>query len=556
VRSGLFWSGLAMQSAQELALLDAPRSQACKIARQTEALVASLLVLVGLLLLYEVLTWTFFEQVVGLPPPPPAALSAGELIAAALCLLGAVLKIGVAWSAVSGPAAGGESDRLLRRLTDRQAQLLGLAQSEGSSTTEQAALTTPELLRTSSALRYRTQYSAKGLAPKTTPSGSSGGKIWGGEAGQMSTTRRRSLHVSPAEVSTMVDAYTQALLSGGNEGGGDSWEVQQRGVPQLHQQMQPPPSQQQALPSLAYAAYDGSMQQQQLLLWSSHVETQDPFRAEAHQLLSRLDIVRSMDDYTDNTRKFLGQRLRRYVSRLLWVIGELEKRGVMRELLQHERSRQPQFRIPGNPQRMLNLSLKDIIYRCLERGGNDFWAHDPESGQPLNLLLAYQDLERVLRVSGEPAYVLHRLRTLSDDGYLGSFRWDSGGRHHGKDWTPELPTDADIVMHVFCCWGDELLPRSHADDQPFVQRHFFEGDESALDSLAGRFMLVRTNPHAHPPHFRVVANGDKWHVARGRLNVFQAVALFLYAVRDLKSGYLQNINLNHVLEDIFTDYSD
>jgi hypothetical protein len=53
---------------------------------------------------------------------------------------------------------------------------------------------------------------------------------------------------------------------------------------------------------------------------------------------------------------------------------------------------------------------------------------------------------------------------------------------------------------------------------------------------------------------QVVANGEIWEVAPGRLNTFQAIALFLYALKTLKSGYLMNVNLNHlVLDEIFSD---
>ncbi len=80
-------------------------------------------------------------------------------------------------------------------------------------------------------------------------------------------------------------------------------------------------------------------------------------------------------------------------------------------------------------------------------------------------MLISQELERVLKVSGNPAYVLQRLKTLADDGYLGAFSWEAGGRYNRRAWATDLPTDAEIAMHVFCCWGDALLSRQHPDDQ-------------------------------------------------------------------------------------------
>ncbi len=41
-----------------------------------------------------------------------------------------------------------------------------------------------------------------------------------------------------------------------------------------------------------------------------------------------------------------------------------------------------------------------------------------------------------------------------------------------------------------------------------------------LEMQTGRLMIVRTNPKANPPHFRVIVNGEIWHVTRGRVNTF------------------------------------
>ena len=53
---------------------------------------------------------------------------------------------------------------------------------------------------------------------------------------------------------------------------------------------------------------------------------------------------------------------------------------------------------------------------------------------------------------------------------------------------------------------------------------------------------------------QVVANGEIWAVTPGRTNAFEVIAMFLYAVKKYKSGYLSNCNLTHiVLDEIFPD---
>jgi Cytochrome B561, N terminal len=101
------------------------------------------------------------------------------------------------------------------------------------------------------------------------------------------------------------------------------------------------------------------------------------------------------------------------------------------------------------------------------------------------------------------------------------YRWDGGGRWRGKEWTRQLPTDAELLMHCFCCWCDALLPRQHADARPFTVRHYFEAAAVSSSSsgrgtaaalvldpalLRGRVGLLRagTAPGV-PPHYQVTS---------------------------------------------------
>ncbi len=116
----------------------------------------------------------------------------------------------------------------------------------------------------------------------------------------------------------------------------------------------------------------------------------------AKTLQERIGLDGTIDEIADSTKKFLGTLIRKYVKRLFWVMDELERRGVMRGVLQYEMPRQPQFRIPGNPSKMRNVSLKDIIYRCLEHSGTAFEVVEPSTGRATNLLVAYQVYKSVI----------------------------------------------------------------------------------------------------------------------------------------------------------------
>ncbi|CAM9359260.1 unnamed protein product [Discosporangium mesarthrocarpum] len=180
-------------------------------------------------------------------------------------------------------------------------------------------------------------------------------------------------------------------------------------------------------------------------------------------------------------------------------------------------------------------------------------------GQAVSLFHCYQYLEKALHVhvkangvgTCDPAYVLQRLRTLAEDDFLSAYTWDKGGRYEGRDWTPSLATDAVVVMKMYVCRSDELLPKEYFEDRPFARAHFIESvPPEGRDAVRGRFLIVRMDDD--PPHFCVVANGEWWETLPGPANAFQAVALFLYAIKTKKSGYLgTGISLGKTIEDVF-----
>ncbi|CAM9342453.1 unnamed protein product [Choristocarpus tenellus] len=154
-------------------------------------------------------------------------------------------------------------------------------------------------------------------------------------------------------------------------------------------------------------------------------------------------------------------------------------------------------------------------------------------------------------VGSGAGYVLQRLRTLAEDDFLSTFIWDKGGRYGGRDWGPQLATDAAVVMHVYVCSSDDLLSKEYPEDRPFSRAHFMETPPvRGEENLRGRFLLMKMGEQ--PPHFSVVANGEFWEALPGPANVFQAVALFLYSIKTKKSGYLgTGISLAKTIEDVF-----
>ena len=108
---------------------------------------------------------------------------------------------------------------------------------------------------------------------------------------------------------------------------------------------------------------------------------------------------------------------------------------------------------------------------------------------------------------------------------------------------------------------DALLPPSYEGDRPFRRLHFdtcFANSTTTMStphhqsSIRGRFLIVQTVHH--PPHFKVIANGKLCEVLPGKNNWSNVIVLFLSAVQRQKSGHLGNINLHHILEQVFDTF--
>lgn len=75
----------------------------------------------------------------------------------------------------------------------------------------------------------------------------------------------------------------------------------------------------------------------------------------------------------------------------------------------------------------------------------------------------------------------------------------------GKEWSESLPSDADVLMNVFCCMMDNMLPADSERDRPFWKSYFLgHGPRRPFTpSIRSRLFVVRTV--ARPPHFKVLA---------------------------------------------------
>ena len=151
-------------------------------------------------------------------------------------------------------------------------------------------------------------------------------------------------------------------------------------------------------------------------------------------------------------------------------------------------------------------------------------------------------------------YVLDRLKQLQDGGTLSAYEWNGGGKFKGKPWSQDsLPTDAQIILHLFCTKLNLLLMSQARESgmrvglSPFSSRYVLitpqEPDPKNKDVL---LWLQRRNP----PHLKVVVRGEVWEVVPGSYNLFHALVLYVYAVAKEERGVIEMMSLQQAVPDL------
>jgi len=139
------------------------------------------------------------------------------------------------------------------------------------------------------------------------------------------------------------------------------------------------------------------------------------------------------------------------------------------------------------------------------------------------------------------------IKELAEGMMLPAYRWNAGGPYKDKEWTEDLPSDAQIVMHLFACFFDEQIPASGdatSFQRPFTSRFFvpMDGDVAGLSSSLEPARIRQTS--VKPPHFNLLVQQKKtWYVRQGRNNLFQALVLFVHYYESETSGYIGGCDL-------------
>lgn len=154
----------------------------------------------------------------------------------------------------------------------------------------------------------------------------------------------------------------------------------------------------------------------------------------------------------------------------------------------------------------------------------------------LNAVVPYLDF------SSNQEYLVKRIKDLGKDGCMGEFCWNSGG-DYGKEWGEHLPSDAALVMHLFCTYMDSRLPAQpkYPDGKTFTSQHFIKTPDKPNLDKEDTVCIYQSS--ISPPHFQVVIGKTVHQIPKGRNNMFQALLLFLHHIDTKEHGMLGRVNL-------------
>jgi hypothetical protein len=108
-------------------------------------------------------------------------------------------------------------------------------------------------------------------------------------------------------------------------------------------------------------------------------------------------------------------------------------------------------------------------------------------------------------------YIVARLRQLAVGSCISQFKWNSGMKYDGKSWNSQnFPSDAYLLMHLFCRYMDESIP-GHGigldPQRPFTTKYFVDTPGSKY--VAG--ICIR-QASRFPPHFQILIDDTVYDV--------------------------------------------
>uniref|UniRef100_A0A914HBN2 Transmembrane protein 209 n=1 Tax=Globodera rostochiensis TaxID=31243 RepID=A0A914HBN2_GLORO len=254
----------------------------------------------------------------------------------------------------------------------------------------------------------------------------------------------------------------------------------------------------------------------------------------------------------------------------------------------------------------LRIWLCNTIIRPLVDKIDDINVDFAEKHQSLHLKVGSSSLETILahkdvlsttfvpfvlpylRAHNNQQYVVSRMRTLCRNIALEQFKWNGGGEQCARDendsfdrlvhWSEQLPTDTELIWHLFCTYMDfHITPSSEGVssefNKPFTNVFFANLADGKLPlalmrgnilqskqqqqqqtpvELAEKFFIRMSS--SRPPAFELIVDGGETIVLPckdGPHNFWYVLILFLAHIAKMSQSRIGPIHLSSLSLNIF-----
>ncbi|KAI0978600.1 hypothetical protein GJ496_005163 [Pomphorhynchus laevis] len=156
-----------------------------------------------------------------------------------------------------------------------------------------------------------------------------------------------------------------------------------------------------------------------------------------------------------------------------------------------------------------------------------------------------------LEVCSNQGYVIHRIKELSKL-CMSCYKWNSGGNFESKPWNELLPTDCDVVFHLFVTYMDSIFPTNalHINGRYFVNTFTKGHVYSQPNSDKSATPIIIHKYRSSPCMLKIIYDQENISIDEGPYNLFDAITAFLYIVKYKLDGRLSSVNLQYVCPNV------
>lgn len=138
-------------------------------------------------------------------------------------------------------------------------------------------------------------------------------------------------------------------------------------------------------------------------------------------------------------------------------------------------------------------------------------------------------------------YVLHRISTLAASSFLSGHFGDRGDRWNEREWTNELPSDNQIVLHIISVWISSLVGGIKATKNlkmSFKQHYIYIGSNPTLDNDDEPMLCSEDWSNFYILAKYKEQSPERFYAFPGRDSMYAALTLFFFFVREKNNFFL------------------